>query len=343
MNKDLNLYHFLRRDSVVIMRLKRLVSVALAAIMGVSTMAVTAVSTSAASLKTAPPCMAVSSVDHGINIQFKPTKGVTKYRLYYRWSKSENHTRCKTITVNDTSIWQSAYIGINEVSPDADLEALMRKHNFSPEAKDMMICSDYNEVPLYITVRGVNNSDTGFTTGFVDETAVWGKPYSMYCSNLDIYGGGDYYSAPGTCHDVGDLSMSYFVGSLGSYSYSSESSDFDSDFKLYARDINGKDWVNLGVPVQHALNYSNRVLNITNIVDKYPECIDKNGDMYLTCRKATKENTFWDCCIKIVGAKYANSLNRGKYMDYVDSGKIRVEEINMNKSDDSAGRIAFSY
>ena len=340
---------YLRKDSVVVMKSKRLVSAILVVAMMISMFAVTAVSSSAATkLKYAPIIEPLTAVDHGINAWFKPVNGVEKYRVYYRWTKDEEHTRYKTITANGSG-WQNVYIGVKELSPTADLKAIARKHAVTKNGKltedsaklmDSVINSNGTSISLYITVRGINNKGTAFTTEFKDVEYVWGLPFSMSFKGRGFYVANNMDAPSRPIPDIdlksGDLGFSY-------YPYV-EDRPFDRDcgnIVTYARDFKNDKWISLGVASPDTDTGSGRVINMTKLADEHPECIDKNGDIYLTCRKETKDNTYWDCGVKITGAKYAKSEYCKYYNKVITSGKISAQSINLNKSDDTNGVIPY--
>lgn len=340
---------YLRKDSVVVMKSKRLVSAILVVAMMISLFAVTAVSSSAATkLKYAPIIEPLTAVDHGINAWFKPVDGVEKYRVYYRWTKDEEHTRYKTITANGSG-WQNVYIGVKELSPTADLKAIARKHAVTKNGKltedsaklmDAVINSNGTSIPLYITVRGINNKGTAFTTEFKDVEYVWGLPFSMSLKGRGFYVANNMDAPSRPIPDIdlksGDLGFSY-------YPYV-EDRPFDRDcgnIVTYARDFKNDKWISLGVASSDTDTGSGRVINMTKLADEHPECIDKNGDVYLTCRKETKDNTYWDCGVKITGAKYAKSKYCKYYNKVITTGKISAQSINLNKSDDINGVIPY--
>lgn len=340
---------YLRKDSVVIMNSKRLVSAILAVAMMISMFAVTAVSSSAATkLKCAPIIEPLTAVDHGINAWFKPVDGVEKYRVYYRWTKDEGHTRYKTITANGSD-WQNVYIGVKELSPTADLKAIARKHAVKKDGKltedsaklmDSVVSSNGTSIRLYITIRGMNNKGTAFITEFKDVEYVWGLPFSMSPRGKGFYVAKnmDSFSCPIPDIDLksGDLAFSYYPNV--------EDKPFDYDcgnIVTYARDFKHDKWVSLGVAAPDTDTGSGRVINMTKLADEHPECIDKNGDVYLTCRREIKDNTYWDCGVKITGAKYAKSKYCKYYNKAITAGKISAQPINLNKSDDTDGVIPY--
>ena len=318
---------YLRKDSVVIVKFKRLASVALAAVMAVSAFVTTGVLTStatataAATLKDAPESKFVSAVDSGVNVKFKPVSGVTKYRVYYRWAKDAKITRVATVTASNANKWKSAYIPLDGISPFADLEELSRLKGQSESDQLFAAEPESTGIRFYFAVRGFDSADKTALTNYKWVQATWNRPYDVHVSNE--VSTNDYRDCGG---DKGRVTLAYSAQVGDSYKGSTESG---GNPQMYVRDFTKNDWV--AIPSLDSgsatVGSSYRLLDLTAIADKY-DCIDDLGRSYFTCRPTDKTHTYWDCCFIASGLSNAKTENYSKWPFGVN--RINVVSLNVN-------------